>query len=388
MKYNFNEIISRDGTNSLKWGIKPNELPMWVADMDFKTAPEIIEALHKRAEHGIFGYVTIPDEWYNAYIGWWDRRYGFKMERDWLAFSTGVIPAVSSIIRSLTAPGDKIVLASPVYNHFFQVIEANGRFALESKLLYDGNEYHIDLDDLGQKLDDPRASMLLLCNPHNPTGMIWSRETLSNIGELCQYTDTPVLADEVHCDLTEPGRAYIPFASVDECCQDNCVMCVSPTKAFNLAGLQTSAVAIPNPGLRRRVCQGLLNDEVSGAGVFAVEAAIAAYTKGGEWLEELRGYIWENEKFVRDFLQNEVPDISAVPLHATYLMWLDCSKLTAQSGEFAEFLRAETGLWLNAGESYRGDGKNFIRLNIACPRVRLEDGLNRLKKGAEAYCLR
>lgn len=385
MEWDFDRIVDRRNTGSLKWDVADGELPMWVADMDFPTAPAVREAIRARAEHGIFGYSIVPDAWYEAYISWWRDRHGFAMERDWLIFCTGVVPAISSMVRKLTTPAEKVLLMTPVYNIFFNSILNNGRQVLESRLLYDGAEYHIDFEDLERKLADPQTTLMLLCNPHNPIGKIWDRETLERIGALCSKHHVVVISDEIHCDLTAPGRHYVPFASVSEACRDNSVTCIAPTKAFNIAGLQTAAVSVPNPVLRHKVWRGLNTDEVAEPSAFAVDAAIAAFTGGGEWLDALRVYLEDNKNLVREFIKKELPMLHVVPSEATYLLWVNLGSLRISAEEAAETIRRKTGLYLSAGNPFGGDGGSFLRLNAACPRTVLEDGLSRLKEGIEAW---
>lgn len=387
MKYNFDTPINRRNTNSLKWDIAENELPMWVADMDFQTAPEITEAITKRAAHGVFGYTIVPDEWYEAYIGWWKNRHAFKIEKEWMMFCTGVVPAISSIVRKMTTVGENVLIQTPVYNIFFNSIVNNGRNVLQSPLKYDGTAYIIDFADLEEKLSNPQTTMMILCNPHNPVGKIWDRDTLEKIGELCWKHHVLVLSDEIHCDLTAPGSAYIPFASVSETCRKNSITCIAPTKAFNIAGLQTAAVVVPDETLRHKVNRGLNTDEVAESNVFAVEAAVAAFTKGEPWLEQLRAYIYENRQCVKEFLEKELPEIKLVSENATYLLWLDCNGVSGceDASELAEFVRKKTGLYLSAGGQYGKGGEMFLRMNIACPRESVKDGLERLKEGCRAY---
>lgn len=385
MKYDFDTIINRSGTDSLKWEVGENELPMWVADMDFQTAPEVLEALKERLEHGVFGYSVIPDEWYCAIQSWWGTRHGFHIEKDWLIFCTGVIPALSSIVRKLTTPGENILIQTPVYNIFFNSIINNGRNVLESPLLYDGNGYSIDFDDLEKKLSDPQTTMMILCNPHNPIGKIWERETLARIGRLAARHHVLVVSDEIHCDLTDPGRDYVPFASVNEECRDNSITCIAPTKAFNLAGIQTAAVFVPNKQLRHKVNRGLNTDEVAEPNSFAIPAAIAAFTAGGEWLDALRQYLYENKHTVAAYLQEQLPEVRLVPSEATYLLWLDCHRICSSSKKLQRFLRQETGLYVSHGAQYGQPGQHFLRLNIACPRKTLMDGLERLCAGISKY---
>lgn len=385
MPYDFDTVINRKNTASLKWDTDEYELPMWVADMDFQTAPEIREAIEKRAAHGVFGYSVIPDEWYDAYTGWWKKRHGFEMDKDWLIFCTGAIPAISSVVRKITTPAEKVVIMTPVYNIFFNSVLNNGRQVLENKLVYDRNGYHIDFDDLEKKLADPQTSLMLLCNPQNPAGIIWSRETLSRIGELCSKYKVTVVSDEIHCDITDPGCSYVPFASVSEECRNNSITCIAPTKAFNIAGLHTAGVMVPDSYLRHKVWRGLNTDEVAEPNAFAVTAAVAAFEKGEKWLDELRQYIYENKKYAESYISEDIPQIKALPENATYLMWLDITGTGGSSSQLAEFIRSETGLYLSDGKEYGGDGEHFLRMNIACPHSVLKDGLERLKKGIDLF---
>lgn len=385
MKYDFDKLTDRRGVGSLKWDVPERELPMWVADMDFQTAPEIVEALKRRAEHGIFGYSVVTRDWFEAYQNWWGRRHGLEMEQDWLIFCTGVVPAISSTVRKLTTVGENVLVQTPVYNIFFNSIRNNGRNILESPLVYEDGSYHMDFSDLEEKLADPQTTLMLLCNPHNPVGKIWDRDTLAKIGELCAKHHVLVLSDEIHCDLTDPGYSYVPFASVSQLCRENSITCFAPTKAFNLAGLQTAAVMVPNPVVRHKLNRGLNTDEVAEPNVFAVGAAVAAFRKGEEWLEELRVYLYENKQCVRQFMEERLPGIKVVPSRATYLLWLDCSAVAKDGGELADFIRRDSGLYLTEGAEYGSCGRQFIRLNTACPRARLLEGLERLEKSVVKF---
>ena len=382
MKYDFNSIVNRRNTGSYKWDVAEHELPMWVADMDFRTAPEIISAIMERAEHGIFGYSILPDEWYEAYIQWWKNRHGIEYQKEQLIFSTGVIPTISSCVRKLTTPAENVLILTPVYNIFYNCIRNNGRNALECPLEYHQGEYSINWDSLEEKLANPQTTLMLLCNPHNPIGKIWDKDTLARIGELACQNGVIVLSDEIHCDITDPDCDYFPFASVSEKCMQNSIICVAPTKTFNLAGLQTSAVIVPNPQIRHKVWRGLNTDECGEPNVFAVQAAVAAFRYGGEWLDELRQYLYENKQLVKEFLSENIPQIRLVPSDATYLLWLDCSVLNRNSKDLADHIRKSTGLYLSNGVQF-GNGEQFLRMNIACPKTVLADGLNRLKKAVE-----
>lgn len=385
MKYNFDEMVNRRNTNSLKWDETiEGELPMWVADMDFKVADEIREAIMVRFANGVFGYSIVPDTWAMAYQGWWKRRHDFELDKDALIFTTGVVPAISSMVRKLTTPNENVLIQTPVYNIFFNSIINNGARVLESPLVYDGNNYSIDWTDLEEKMANPQTTLMILCNPHNPVGKIWDKETLARIGELADKYHVTVISDEIHCDITEPGKKYVPFASVSETCARVSVTCMAPTKCFNMAGLQTAAVYVPDPFLRHKVNRGLNTDEVAEGNVFAVDVAIAAFTKGDQWLDECREYLWENRQIAQDFIEENLPECHLVDAEATYLLWLDCSKFMKKE-DLASFIRKETGLFVSEGREYGETGKDFLRINIACPKERMMDGLNRLKSGIEKY---
>lgn len=402
MKFNFDEIIDRRNSNSLKWAVSENELPMWVADMDFRTAPCILEALQERVNHGIFGYSEIPHEWALAYQNWWSKHHNFRIEEHWLVFCTGIVPALSSLVRKLTTANENVLVLSPVYNCFFSSIQNNGVQALCSELVYKNKEYEINWTDFENKLSDPQTSLFILCNPHNPIGKIWQKDELARMGELCAKHGVTVISDEIHCDLTEPNLSYTPFASASEICENISISCISPTKAFNIAGLNTAAVFAKNKFLRHKAWRALNTDEIAEPNAFAVGATIAAFEKGEEWLDSLREYLSQNKKIVREFLSENLPYISALPCNATYLMWLDCSNLINLNGnipiatlenlkiphfkefknstELAKFIREKSGLYLSSGEIYGSGGENFLRLNIATPKANLLDGLERLKK--------
>lgn len=383
MDFQFDESVDRRNTGSMKWDVAKGELPMWVADMDFRTAPGIIEKITERATQGVFGYTVVTDEWYQAYQTWWKKRHDFEIRKEWLVFCTGVVPAISSIVRKVTTVGENVVVLTPVYNIFFNSILNNGRNVLESRLKYDGSRYRIDLDDLEEKLSDPQTTLFILCNPHNPVGKIWERETLERIGDLCSKHHVLVLSDEIHCDITEPGWKYTPFASVSENCRTNSITCVAPTKAFNLAGLQTAAVIVPDDHLRHKVSRGLNTDEVAEPNVFAAIAPIAAFACG-EWLDSLRNYLWENRAFAEEYIKKEIKGISPVSARVTYLLWLDCRNMSGSSTQFCHFIRSHRGLYLSDGNEYR-NGEGFLRMNLACPRQQVEDGLKRLKESVAAY---
>lgn len=379
-EYDFKTVIERKNTNSLKWDLFDDDLPMWVADMDFRVAPAIENAIQERANHPVYGYTIVEDGLFDAYIGWWQRRYALKMERDDMAYSTGVMPSISSMIRCLSDEGDEILIQSPVYHVFFYVIEDNNRKVLENELIYENGEYWIDFKDLDEKLS--KVKMMILCNPHNPVGKIWSKDDLARIAELCKKHDVILISDEIHCDLTDPGVKYNPFES-----GDNVVRCLSPSKSFNIAGFQSSIVQTVNRKLLEKIKTQMHIDNSDSCNVFATAAVTAAYNSSEEWLEQLKEVLYENKQIVRQYLENELPVIKLVECDATYLLWLDCSALDVPSKVLSGFLRTNQGLFLSAGIDFGKNGDDFLRMNIACPQELLRDGLGRLKAGVTALTI-
>lgn len=379
-EYDFQTVIERKNTNCLKWDLFDDDLPMWVADMDFRVAPAIENAIMQRANHPIYGYTVVHDELFEAYINWWDRRYGLKMQREDMAYSIGVMPSISSMIRCLTDVGDEILIQTPVYHVFFYVIEDNNRKVLENQLIYENGEYRIDFEDLDKKLS--KVKMMILCNPHNPVGKIWSEGDLDHIGRLCKKHDVILISDEIHCDLTDPGVKYNPFKA-----RDNVVRCLSPSKSFNIAGFQSSIVHATNRELLEKIKNQMHIDNSSSCNVFATAAVMAAYDESEEWLEELKDVLYENKHIVKEYLESELPIIKLVESDATYLLWLDCSALNVPSKVLSGFLRNNQGLFLSAGIDFGKNGDNFLRMNIACPQELLRDGLGRLKAGITALTI-
>ena len=380
MKHDFDTVINRKNTDCAKWDFGGYDHPMWVADMDFKAAPKIAEAVEKRAGHNVYGYAIPPERLFDAYINWWDRRYGIQMKREEMLFATGVMPAITSIIRSFSSIGDKVLIQSPVYHVFFYVIENNDREVIENELIYENNIYHIDFEDLEEKLALEDTKLMLLCNPHNPIGKIWDRESLEKIGRLCKKHDVILVSDEIHCDLTNPGLKYVPFSSLDEDIVENSIITIAPSKTFNIAGLQSSMVYTVNEEFYSKIQNQLTWDFSSGANVFAIDSVIAAYNESEDWLEELREYLFENKQTVLEYVRKNIPSLYIVPSQATYLLWLDCSAFTSDSKKFADEIRSKSGLFLSNGAQYGESGKSFLRMNIACPRTLLLDGLDRLKR--------
>jgi len=373
-EYDFESVIDRHNTNSVKWDYFDDDIPMWVADMDFKVASPIQNAILKRANHPVFGYTIVPDELFESYINWWDSRYDLKMSREDMAYSIGVMPSISSMIRCLTDVGDEILIQTPVYHVFFYVIEENNRKVLENELIYENGEYKIDFDDLDEKLS--KVKLMILCNPHNPIGKIWSKEDFNRIGELCRKHNVILISDEIHCDLTDPGVNYNPFDA-----DDNVIRCLSPSKSFNIAGFQSSIVHATNSELLEKIKTQMHVDNSDACNVFATSAVMAAYNESSGWLDELKDVLYKNKSIVRDYLAEELPVVKLVESDATYLLWLDCSALGVSSKILSEFLRSNQGLFLSAGCDFGKCGDNFLRMNIACPEKLLDEGLRRLKAG-------
>ncbi|MBQ7750205.1 MAG: pyridoxal phosphate-dependent aminotransferase [Bacteroidales bacterium] len=394
MKYDFDTLTDRRGTESVKWDeFSPEALPMWVADMDFKVAPAIREALQRRLDHGIFGYELVPQDYFDAVSSWFSRRHGWEgIRRENVIPTTGVIPAYSACIKAFTSPGDKVIVQTPCYNAFFPAIRNNRCEESVNALIYRDGQYSIDFNDLERKAADPRATVLLLCNPQNPAGRVWKREELLRIAEICLRNGVFVISDEIHCELTYPGHDYTPYGTLPEEYVLRSATCCSPTKAFNIAGIQIANIIAKDPDVVRKIDRAINDNECCDVNVFGVAALKAAYNESVEWLDELRAYLFDNYLMLKDFLSRELPAVSCLPLEGTYLVWLDCSSYR-RKGEPAEgfserlnaHLRDRAGLVLSCGTIYGAAGEGFQRMNIACPRERLVEGLRRLKNGLEGY---
>ncbi len=387
MKSDFDTILNRRNSNSEKWDLYDDEIPMWVADMDFKVAPKVYEAVNKRANHAIYGYPIVPDSYFDAFIKWW-KKYDIDLKRDEMLFSVSVMPAITSTMRIFTNVGDKVLIQTPAYYEFFDVIKNNEREVLENELIYNENvdnvesAYTIDYGDLEEKLSFEDTKVMILCNPHNPIGKIWRKDDLEKIADLCKMHDVVLISDEIHCDLVGPGETYTPLTSVSD--YENIFTCISPSKTFNIAGLKSSVIFTKNKENYAKLKKQLQADLFSQANVFSVDATIAAY-ECEKWAEELKEYIFENKMMVKDFLKENIPEIRLVPSNATYLLWLDCSKLNSNSTEISNFLRCEAGLFLAPGIEFGRCGDKFLRLNIGCPKEILKEGLNALKEGIELF---
>lgn len=383
MKYNFDEIIPRRNTNSVKWdeAAQDDIIPLWVADMDFRVLPQITEALRQRVDHGVFGYTHVPDSYYESVIRWFKDRHGLQgVKQSDIIYTSGVVPAISAIVRGLTLPGDKMLVQTPVYNCFFSSIRNQGCLVEENHLVYKNNTYVVDWDDFERKCADSRVRIFLLCNPHNPAGRVWKKEELQRMGEICQKHDVFVISDEIHCELVMPGNDYTPFASLSEDFLKNSATCVAPTKAFNIAGLQIANIIVKDRTKRERIDRAINIHEVCDVNPFGVIATEAAYTEeGAEWLRQLNTYLFANYRFLCDFFSKHFPSLEVVKLEGTYLVWVDCSSLGKSSTEIVNNLYRH-GVWMNDGVMYGENKGAFIRINIACPRKILEEGLLRMEK--------
>lgn len=381
MIYNFDEVIPRRGTNSLKWDCATEEgvLPMWVADMDFRAAQPIVDALQKRVGHGVFGYTQVPDAYYEAVINWFDRRHGWQMNKEWIIYTTGVVPAVSAVIKALTQPGDKVLMQTPVYNCFFSSIRNNGCEIASSTLIYENQTFRTDFEDLERQAADERVKVMLLCNPHNPAGRVWTREELTRIGEICLRHGVTVVSDEIHCELVAPGYVYTPFASLSKEFEQHSVTCMSPSKSFNIAGLQIANIVAADEEIRQKIDRAINTNEVCDVNPFGVVGAIAAYNEGEEWLTQLLDYIWGNYQCMKAFCEEHLPEFPLTKLEGTYLVWMDCRALNRPSLELEHDLVREAKLWINPGTMYGAEGEGFMRWNIACPRASVLEGLKRFR---------
>ena len=426
MKYDFDEIINRRGTGCVKWDEMPTDdsplsqegngresavIPMWVADMDFMTAPAIIEALQKRVAHGVFGYTEVPESYYQSIISWFHRRHGWNIERDWIQYTSGVVPALSVIVKAFTEPGDEVIVQTPVYNCFFSSVRNNGCKIVSSMLsmsLCQSNihnsdasseansganagvkagptlSYSMDFEDLERKASSPKAKMLILCNPHNPAGRVWTREELARVYNICKEHGVIVVSDEIHNELTYRGQRYVPYATV--CNMDNAIICTSPSKSFNTAGLQIANIICADPSWRRRIDRAININEVCDVNPFGVVALQAAYNESEKWLDQLCEYIYQNYEALCEFFAQELPLFAVTKLEGTYLVWVDIRSTGLSSDALTQLLLDKGKVRVNSGTMYGAEaGEGFIRLNIACPRSQMMEALRRIKQVVASY---
>ena len=379
--YNFDEIIDRRSTDSVKWDLSTDRdvLPMWVADMDFKTAPEITEAIMRKMELGIYGYNLIPADFFDSIIHWWREVHHFEIKKEWILPGPGMIPSLSAILRTFVKPGENIIIQPPVYNHFYDLLE-NCRFGLvENNLMIKERRFQIDFDDLEAKASDPETTLLLLCNPHNPVGRAWKKDELERIAAICSENGVMVLSDEIHADLAYDGHQHLSFADIARDYNLKYMSCCSPCKTFNLAGLPISYMISQDQQLLAAVHKTMVIQETSYPNPVAGEALMAAYRNGGKWLHELKDYLYQNYQYLVHFAEQYLPEIVVTPLEATYLVWLDCRKLNKTSQELSQILLEQEKIWVNPGTMYGQAGEGFLRINIGCPRETLEEGLGRFR---------
>ena len=381
--YDFDQLLNRRGSHSVKWDEPEQEgvIPMWVADMDFMAAPAIQEALRKRVEHGVFGYTLVPDAYYDAIVNWFGRYHHWTIDRQDIIYTTGVVPAISCAIQALTMGGENVLIQTPVYNCFFSSIRNSGSNIVENPLKRQGDTYVIDFDDFERKCADEKTTAFLLCNPHNPAGRVWTKEELTRMNDICMRHHVRVIADEIHCELVMPGYTYTPFASISEACRDNSVTLNSPSKSFNIAGLQIANIICHDPAMRRRINRQVNINEVCDVNPFGVEALMAAYNDSRDWLVALNDYLWENYQALCRFCEEQLPQWKVLKLEGTYLPWVDITATGMTSDALADLLLREAKVMVNSGTMYGAQtGEGYIRLNIACPRARMLEGLERIKK--------
>lgn len=386
MEYDFSRPTERRGTDSYKWDSAPEAdiIPLWVADMDFETFPGITEALQRRVAHGIFGYTRVPEAYYEAVCNWFGKHHGWHINREDIIYTSGVVPAVSAVIKALTLPGDQVIVQGPVYNCFFSSIRNNGCETVSNSLIYNKEElrYEIDFDDLERKLAHERARLMLICNPHNPGGRVWTRDELTRVAELCHKYGVRVVSDEIHCELTLYDNEYVPFGSLPDELSHGSITCCSPSKAFNTAGLQIANIVCRDTEVRNRIDRAININEVCDVNPFGVIALQAAYSdEGYEWLTQLRAYISSNYDLLRERFARELPKCKVMRMEGTYLAWIDCSELHISSDEIEEMLMHENKVWVNAGSMYGTEGAAFIRINMACTSELLNEGITRIVNG-------
>lgn len=385
MKYDFDELVERRGTNCVKWDESPSDdvIPLWVADMDFRVAPAIQKALQQRVEHGVFGYNIVPESYYEAVISWFRRRHQWEIQRQWILYTTAVVPAMSCVIKALTMPGEKVLILSPAYNCFFSSIRNNGCEVLESPLLRIDNSFEIDWQDFETKCADEKTTVFLLCNPHNPSGRVWTREELQRMYDICKKHGVKVVSDEIHCELVMPSYEFVPLGTIT----DDCVVMNSPSKNFNTAGLQIANIICSHPGWRRRIDRAININEVCDVNPFGIVALQAAYNESEDWIDELNQYLWGNYQVLCDFIDKNLPLWKVCRLEGTYLPWVDVSAMGIPVETLCQRLLQEAKVWINPGTMYGPEtGKGYVRFNIGTQRNRLVEALERIKASIELIC--
>ncbi|MGB3703411.1 MAG: MalY/PatB family protein, partial [Anaerolineales bacterium] len=398
MEYSFDEEFDRKGTHSVKWEFAqegedllefehtdrcfgPDRvLPLWVADMDFRSPEPVVEALKERAEHGIFGYCAPTSDFYQSVVSWMERRNGWIIDPDWILLTPGVVPALNMLVRTFTRPGEKVLIQPPVYYPFYGAVENNDAQLVTNPLVLEGGGYRMDLTDLEAKCSDPQVKMAILCSPHNPVGRVWTEEELHNFGQICIENDILVVSDEIHGDLIYHEHVFTPFAKISETFAQNSIICTAPSKTFNLAGLLTSCIIIPNDELRSRFADILLDNGLFGMNTFGAVALQAAYDHGEEWLEQMFEYVEGNLEYLNAFVAEYIPQLEVIQPGGTYLVWLDCRKLQLGGMDLKRLMYDEARVYLDEGFIFGPEGEGFERINIACPRSILIEALDRIRK--------
>lgn len=390
MTYNFDEIIDRKNTNSIKYDFaaergKPEDiLPLWVADMDFRTPSPVIEALVKAAQHGIFGYSDTKEEYFWSVYNWYNTRFNWSVKREWLVKTPGVVYAIATAIRALTDEGDAVMIQQPVYYPFSDLILANQRKLINNPLIYKNGKYYMDFEDFEEKIIKHKVKIFILCSPHNPVGRVWTKEELTRVGDLCIKHNVMVISDEIHGDFTYKGIKHFVFADLKPEYLNNSIICTAPSKTFNLAGLQVSNIFIPNRDIRKKFKEEMKRTGYSQLNTMGLIACQAAYEHGAPWLEELKEYLEGNLEFIRNFLAERLPQIKIVEPEGTYLVWLDCRALNLCEEELEDLIVNKAKLWLDGGTMFGREGEGFQRINIACPRVILEKAFLQLEEGIKS----
>ncbi|MGI5958968.1 MAG: MalY/PatB family protein [Massiliimalia sp.] len=383
MNYDFDQVVNRKGTNCVKYDFnaqngKPDDvIPLWVADMDFLSPPAVREAIAKTAAQGIYGYTGLSDAYYDAVIGWYTRRFGWTPKREWHTTTPGVVHALACAVRAFARHGEGVMIQPPVYPPFAATVEMNHRKLVENPLIYENGTYRMDFEQMEQKIQQEQVKVFLLCSPHNPVGRVWTKEELLRLGEICAKHHVVVVSDEIHSDFVYKGHTHHVFASINSQMEQNCVICTSTSKTFNVAGLQHSNIFIPNPELREAFLKVLRSYHTDGSNLFGPAACQAAYEQGADWLDAMLRYLEGNITYVKDFLSQNIPEITMPNPDGTYLLWFDCRNLGIPADQLDSFF-TKAGLWLNNGAAFGKQGEGFMRVNVACPRCVLQKAMQRL----------
>lgn len=392
MKYNFDNPINRWKTDCEKYdtitqnGYPADMIPLWVADMDFSVPDCVKDAMHKAVDRGVFGYSLPGNSFYEAVESWFSRRYGWKVDRSWIIQTPGVVTALSAAVRTVTEPGDAVLIQSPVYHQFFNVINRNGRRLVENELHYENGEYTIDFVDFEEKIKENKIKLFILCSPHNPVCRVWTPEELQKLGAICKKYGVTVMSDEIYCDFFSPGYTHTPFAVACPDMVENLMVCTSPSKGFNIAGLQISNIFIPGEALRAKFRQTIDIVGYNECNYMGMVACRAAYAQGEQWLEACKAYIWENVLFIQKFIAEHLPQIRVIEPQGTYLLWLDCSGLGLNAAELEDLLLHKANIWPDMGTKFGEKTGQFVRLALACPKATLEEAMLRLEKAVNALC--